>query len=156
MVKEQDEIGWRRFMEGMVCKGMRNIQETYIQVEGSNVTSDQWAQGLITKLLEVTHGQWLYRCVQIHDSISGTWTTARKEEIQSAIEAQQEMGAEDLLEEAQYLVEVNLEDLENTLGEHQEYWLIAIRAARQANILQRGRQPNVCGRNITTRGQMHQ
>jgi hypothetical protein len=25
MAREQDEIGWRRFMEGMVCKGMRNI-----------------------------------------------------------------------------------------------------------------------------------
>jgi hypothetical protein len=41
MTREQDEIGWRRFMEGMVCKGMRNIQETYTQVEGSNITSAQ-------------------------------------------------------------------------------------------------------------------
>jgi hypothetical protein len=25
MAKEQEEIGWRQFMEGMVCRGMRNI-----------------------------------------------------------------------------------------------------------------------------------
>jgi hypothetical protein len=77
--------------------------------------------------------------VQIHDSILGTQTTARKEEIQSAIEAQQEMGTEDLMEEDQHLAEVNLKDLENTSGERQEYWLIAICAAWQASILQRCR-----------------
>jgi hypothetical protein len=83
--------------------------------------------------------------VQVHDKVSGTRATACKEEIQLAIEAQQEMGMEDLLEEDQYLVEVNLKDLESTLGERQEYWLIAIRAAREASILQGGRQPNSCG-----------
>jgi hypothetical protein len=132
-------------MEGMVCKGMRNIQKTYTQVEGSNITSIQWTQGLIIKLLEATHGQWLYRCVKIHDRVSGTRTTAHKEEIQLAIEAQQEMGMEDLLEEDQYLVEVNLKDLESTSGKRQEYWLIAIRAAREGSILQAGRQPNSRG-----------
>ncbi len=44
-------------MERMVCTGMRNIQETYTQVKGSNITSIQWTQGLIIKLLEATHGQ---------------------------------------------------------------------------------------------------
>ncbi len=142
-------------MEGMVCRGMRNIQEMYTQVEGSNITSVQWAQCLIIKLLEATHGQWLYRCVQVHDRVSGTRATARKEEIQLAIEAHQEMGMEDLLEEDQYLAEVNLEDLESTSGERQEYWLIAIRAAREASILQGGRQPNSRGWNTTGRGHMN-
>ncbi len=82
--------------------------------------------------------------------------TARKEEIQLAIEAQQEMGTEDLLEEDQYLAEVNLEDLESTSGERQEYWLIAIRAAREAGILQGGRHPNSHGWNTTGRGHMNQ
>jgi len=52
------------------------------------------------------------------------------------IEAQQDMGCEDLTEEDQYLVEVNLEDLEHTLGEQQEYWLVVIQAAREASRLQ--------------------
>ncbi len=44
-------------------------------------------------------------------------------------------GWDDLLEEDQYLAEINLEDLENTNGERQEYWLVAIRAARTASRL---------------------
>jgi hypothetical protein len=35
----------------------------------------------------------------------------RKEELQKEIEAQQEMGYQGLLDEDQYLAEVNLEDL---------------------------------------------
>ena len=47
------------------------------------------------------------------------------------IEKQQEMGEDSLLEEDSYLLEVNLEDLETTSGERQEYWLLAIRAVRE-------------------------
>ncbi len=44
-----------------------------------------------------------------------------------------------LLEEDQYLEEVNLEDLESTSGERQEYWLVAMRAAREAGLIRGGR-----------------
>ena len=60
----------------------------------------------------------------------------RKEELQREIKSQQEMGMEGLMEEDQYLAEVNLGDLESTTGERQEYWLVAICAAREASILQ--------------------
>ncbi len=105
-------------------------------MDGSNLASEQWAVGLITKLLEATHGQWLYPCVQIHNKLYGINTTTRKEELQRDIEYQQEMGMEGLMEEDQYLAEVNLEDLETTTGKRQEYWLVAIRAAREASRLQ--------------------
>ena len=75
VAEEQDAIGWRKFMEGMICRGLRHLQELYTTVEGSNVTGKQWATGVITKLLETTHGQWLYRCVQVHDRFSGIQAT---------------------------------------------------------------------------------
>jgi hypothetical protein len=136
MADEQDAIGWRRFMEGVVCRSIRGIQETYTTIEGSNLSPAQWTVVVIIKLLEVTHGQWLYRCTQIHDRLNGTKAMLRKEELQRAIKSQQEMGMEGLMEEDQYLVEFNLEDLESTTGKRQEYWLLAICAAREASILQ--------------------
>jgi hypothetical protein len=33
-------------------------------------------------------------------------------------------------------MEINLEDLESTSGKHQEYWLLVIKAAKEANLLQ--------------------
>jgi hypothetical protein len=87
VAKEQDAIGWRRFMEGMICRGLRSLQEKFTTVDGSNVSGEQWDEGVIIKLLEITHGQWLYRCVQVHDRVSGTQATQCKEELQMAIEA---------------------------------------------------------------------
>ena len=125
-------------MEGMISKEIAPIQSNYLNVRGSHLTIERWSTGLITKLLEVTHGQWLYRNVQVHDTVSGELASLRKEEIQMEIEKQQELGGDGLLEEDKYLLEVNLDDLENTSGEQQEYWLLAIRAAREARRLRSG------------------
>jgi hypothetical protein len=57
MARAQDIIGWRRFMEGMICKELRTIQTTYVALSGSQMSAEKWTGELITKLLEVTHGQ---------------------------------------------------------------------------------------------------
>ena len=68
--------------------------------------------------------------VHVQDSISGTTATLCKEEIQMEIEKQQELGADSLEEGDKYQMDINLEDLENTSGEKQQYWLLEIHAAR--------------------------
>jgi hypothetical protein len=75
VAEEQDAIGWRRFMEGMICRGLQGLQELYTTVEGSDVSGEQRVMGVIIKLLETTHGQWLYRCIQVHDKFSGIQVT---------------------------------------------------------------------------------
>jgi hypothetical protein len=72
-----------------------------------------------------------------------------------AIEAQQDMGWEGLLEEDQSLAEVNLQDLEHTLGKQQEYWLVAIQTAREASRLQRLSQTDICRREAALKGRVH-
>jgi hypothetical protein len=90
---------------------------------------------MVLKLLEATHGQWIYRNVQIRNSVAGTEVTLWKEEIQQEIEEQMELGKVGLLKEDHWMVEVNLGDMETTSGEQEEYWLLAIRAAREAALL---------------------
>ena len=67
-----------------------------------------------------------------------------KEELQKEIKDQRDMGYDGLLEEDQFLEGVNLEDLENSSGEQQEYWLLAIQAAREAQILSGATTQHVC------------
>ena len=57
MAEEQDIIGWRRFMEGMVGQKLREIQTSYSEIEGSNISPKLWGRGSVIKLLEATHGQ---------------------------------------------------------------------------------------------------
>ena len=77
---------------------------------------NKWSSGLITQLLEITHGQWLYRNFIVHDPLSGIIATGKKEELILEIKRQWELGDAGLLEEDKYLAEVNLGDIENTLG----------------------------------------
>ena len=98
LAQPQDLICWRRFMEGMISKEITGIQKSYLSLSSYHLSIERWMTGLITKFLEVTHGQWLYRNVHVHDSISGTTPTLRKEEIQTEIEKQQELGTDSLEE----------------------------------------------------------
>ena len=122
-------------MEGMVSREIISLQEDYAEAGGCTLTTDVWAQGLIVKLLETTHGQWLYRNVQVHDTVSGIKATERKEEIQKYIEDQIEIGEEGLDEKDHFLLEINLRDLESSSGEDQHYWLLQITAAGKAHML---------------------
>ncbi len=73
MAKEQDMIGWRRFMEGMISKKLVCIHEDCHALTGRGLSAISWASQLVVRLLEVvTHGQWIYRNVQVHDEQQGT------------------------------------------------------------------------------------
>jgi hypothetical protein len=104
------------------------------------------------KLLEATHGQWIYRNIQIHDTVTGTQVTLRKEAIQSEIAEQMKLGEAGMLEEDLWMMYVNLRDLENTSGEQEEYWLLAITATQVAATLA-GRQDQLAQQ--TTVGDGH-
>ena len=52
------------------------------------------------------------------------------------IEEQQALGSEGLMDEDCHLGECNLGDLKDTLGIKETYWLLAIKAAREAGRLE--------------------
>ncbi len=151
MALSQDRIGWRRLLEGMISKEIATIQRQYIAVNGSHTGLTKWCSGLITRLLEITHGQWLYRNYIVHDPVSGTIATAKKEELLVEIERQRELGDVGLLEEDKYLAEVNLEEMATSSGERQHYWLLAIQTARKHYTLKTQRASQQTEQSDTTR-----
>jgi len=150
MALSQDKIGWRRFLEGMISTEITFIQRQHIAVNGSRMSLDKWCTGLITRLLEITHGQWLYRNYIVHDPVSGIIATARKEELLVEIERQRELGDAGLLEEDKYLAEVNLEELSTSSGERHHYWLLAIQTARNHYVLRAQRECQQTAQSDTT------
>ena len=60
-----------------------------------------------------------------------------------SVEKQQEPGDAGLLPDDKCLAEINLEDLESSFGEWQEYWLLAIQTAQRAMGLRRRQQISV-------------
>ena len=81
LAASNDFIDWRRFVEGMIAKEILVIQQDYLDLRGARGTCTKptsWAKGLIIRLIEITHGQWLCRNVHVHDSVKGLHETRRK------------------------------------------------------------------------------
>jgi hypothetical protein len=132
----QDKIGWGNFIVGMISTKLLGIQDSYLRVRGSARSSQKWAMGLITQLLQVTHGQWIYRCILVHNCTTGTLINQHKAKLLEEITKQLLMGTESLMEGDKFLLECNLLDIVLTYGKQQEYWLLAIQAAREVSRLQ--------------------
>ena len=96
------------------------------------MTTGNWAKGLAITILKITHGQWLYRNIVVHNTIGGLKTAQRKQELQSEIKQQIDQGGEGLDEQDRYLLEINLEDLASSTREEQYYyWMISLQEASE-------------------------
>jgi hypothetical protein len=134
----QDIIGWDRFIMGMVSSKLLPIQSAYLPQCNFSHQAASWISGVITQLLQVTHSQWIYPCVLVHNRTTGTIISSHKEELLKEIDHQLTLGPEDLSEEDRFLLECNFDELMSMSGEQQEYWLLAIQAAREASRLRTG------------------
>jgi hypothetical protein len=139
-------------MEGMISWELVELQKYALIETESRMSVETWARELVIKLLEITHGQWLYRNVVVHDRTAGELVSRRKEEIREALEEQMELGEEELAEEDMFLPKINLGDLDNSTGEDQTYWLLSLQAAREARQL---RMPQTTPRHGLIRGEWH-
>lgn len=75
--------------------------------------------------------------------MTGEKAVIRKEAIRREIEFQLALGGDGLAEEDMYLLEINLEDLDDSTGEDQVYWLMALKTARKAWQLREARNNGV-------------
>ena len=95
-----------------------------------------WTQRFIQRLLEATHGVWIYRNLTIHNSIYGVIATKGKEQLMQEIETQIELGGEVLAKQDLWMAEVNFRDLATSSADRESYWLLAISTARERHRLQ--------------------
>ncbi len=131
----QDIIGWDHFVMEMVSHKLLPIQSAHFHTAGKSYRANGWIAGLITQLLQVTHTQWIYRCMLVHDRTTGVLISAHKPDILKEIEHQISLGPDDLAKEDRFLLECNFDEITSTSGEAQGYWLLGIQAAREASCL---------------------
>ena len=82
----QDAIGWDNFVMGMTSHKLLAIQSAHFHTAGKSYLATRWITGLITQLLQVTHTQWIYRCMLVHDCTTRTMITAHKADLLKEIE----------------------------------------------------------------------
>jgi hypothetical protein len=135
--RSQDKIGWRRFMEGMISRHLRDVIEHHGLSGWPQLSIDMWLSEVVIRLLEITHGQWIYRNLIVHDKTSGTLVTRDKETLMEEIVQHVENGGDGLTEADRWMAEVNIDRLDRSSGERECYWLLALQTAQETRIQKR-------------------
>ena len=121
LAQAQDRIGWRHFTEGKMAENFREIQKRYLSQEDTQLTADSWMKGLVSKLLEMTHAQWIFRCISKHHRTKGSLVMKANEDLLNEIERQLDMGVDCVADKDKWMLEVDPVQLANFSLEEKQY-----------------------------------
>ena len=132
LADQQDVIGWDHMMEGKVATLFRQFQHLHLVTSPSMLNADDWIRQYITKLLHITHGQWIYRNVSRHHHKHGLLQDLERQSLLREIDKFLSLSADDVPEESRFLLEIDFRSIRTAATEKQSYWVHAMRAAVKA------------------------
>jgi len=136
LAKSQDTIGWRQFTEGYISKEFQKRQTFHLQMSSSRLNGSDWTKQLTSKILQITHSQWIYRNISLHNKTNGYLHNKTAEALAEEIHRLAELEPDDLPQDSRFLLEIDSGQLTNTHVETQAYWVTAVIAARKAKAKQ--------------------
>ncbi len=77
----QDMIGWRNLLEGRVSNKFYTVQQLHLSTTESRMNGDEWMHGFISRLINISHSQWLLRNFTLHDRQHGFKRVKDKTEV---------------------------------------------------------------------------
>ena len=102
----------------------------------NRLNGTDWTKQLISRILQITHSQWIYRNISLHDKSNGYLRNKTAEELAEEIHRLAKLQPEDLPTESKFLLEIDSGKLIKEHVETQAYWVIAVKAARKAKAAQ--------------------
>jgi hypothetical protein len=139
LAASQDLIGWRDFMVGHISTHFYAIQSFHLAMSSSYLNGKDWTRQFISRILQLTHSQWIFRNISLHDKTNGFLHNKKADEILQLINEFAEVAPEDVLKDSQFLLEINFSELTKAHLETQTYWTLAMDAAITAKALELAR-----------------
>ncbi len=127
-----DKLGWDNFLEGQIAvmwvkNTVDNIRDRKLK-QGSG----KWARGLMSKLLQITHQQWMYRNATVHLKIKDGCMVVQHQRALDKIEMCLDTDPEELLQEHSHLLFTNFKNLAAGPIKDKRQWVAEFEAARSA------------------------
>ena len=128
--KSQDTIGWRNMLEGRVSTQFYTIQLNHLAGHrSSRLTVEDWMRGFITRLIHISHSQWLFRNFTLHDRLHGYRNLKDRAEVALRIEILSHTDPDRIPEHSRFLLDIDTERLAKSDFVTQSYWVAAMEAA---------------------------
>jgi hypothetical protein len=132
LAESQDKIGWRNFTEGYISTHFYNIQRFHLSMSSSYLNSVDWTKHFISKISQLTHLQWIYRNISLHDRCQGYLRNKQSEDLLQEITELSDLSPEEVPENCRFLLEISFTELASSQLEKQRYWTLAMKAALTA------------------------
>jgi len=92
LAQSQDKIGFRNFMEGCMSIHFYEIQNFHLAMCSSFINGADW----VSKILHITHSQWIFRNFSLHDNGHGYLLKKKADEIALELEYLAGIAPEDV------------------------------------------------------------
>jgi hypothetical protein len=97
------------------------IQSFHLTMLSSYLNREDWTKQFISKLLQISHSQWIYQNISLHDRRHGYLHAMNAAEIMHEIETLSNLAPEKVAKESCFLLEINFTDLSGFHIEAQKY-----------------------------------
>ena len=134
MANIQDRLGWDNLVEGRIPAIYVEHQRMYLATVKTRMTAKQWAKGFITRLLQMTHKQWLLRNAKVHIKRKGDLTAKEHDMLLSKIENLIWTDPDDLLPGDKHLLDEDFNQLGKASAIDQQLWVAEMEASITAAI----------------------
>jgi hypothetical protein len=125
-----NRLHWDCFLEGRIAR--EGIVFVTPLLQGTRIRPVMWAKTLITKLLNITHKQWLYRNFCMHYSGQEGITLEQHRQILQQVFDNIHTDPGALLPRHQYLLETNPTTLGGRSTANRRVWLASLESAQSA------------------------
>lgn len=132
LAKFHDRPGWDNFVEGRICKLWLQARQEDIDHHNIRSTAEFWARGLMRKLLELTHRQWIYRNSYIHYKTPDGLSLRDHDRIMQQAESLMDTDPMELLPEHRALLDIDFEKLGEDAAMDRQLWVAEMESAVSA------------------------
>ena len=82
----QDLISWKDFMVGKLSKEIFSLQRLSLACSPSRLSIVDCARRLISQVLQISHAQWIFRNVSLHDNKMGYLCNEQRQEVLAEVD----------------------------------------------------------------------
>ncbi len=127
-----DNLGLRNLLEGRIPRLFYDCRLADIQRRGLRKHAGHWCNGLILRLLQITHRQWTFRCGTVHLRGPDGLTSSQRDRLAQRCEDLLWTDPSTLLEDDRYLLALDFEDIGAAPSDTRQAWISEMEAARCA------------------------
>ncbi len=132
LADSQDKIRWRHFTEGYISSHFYNIQWFHLSMSSNYLNGADWTKQFISMILQLTHSQWIYCNISLHNKCHGYLWNKQSESLLQTIAELSDLSPEEVPNNSRFLLEFNFTELTKAHLETQQYWTLAVNAALTA------------------------